>query len=351
MNQSTNTLKLRLFSALLAVFCILIIVSCSKDSDKPRTGPKPIKKQTKIVTPSINQKFALGDQITFKVSAKKDSIQIDSIALLYKDQIIKGSGLEVSINSDITGVGIPRLFLNVYLKGGKKESHIPKVIILPEAPQKYTYKVVNTYPHDPKAYTQGLYLKDGLIYESTGQNGSSTIRKVDIKTGKVIQISQTDHDSTMHLNLFEKHFSYISNFKSYAKKYQCPTCSRIMNQNCHLLRHIKKCQSEVEEIFKGGKYRNKKTLFELLDTIGIYVPEDDRYDVLFSTYDFEALQIPIEEELHGRTLHYKHEPATVSVCSSVPGHTDPIHITSTGDSQELVDNFVKELLRIPENDC
>ena len=103
-----------------------------------------------------------------------------------------------------------------------------------------------------------------------------------------------------------------------------------MNKNCHLLRHIKKCQIEV---FKCGKYRNKKTLFELLDTIGIYVAEDDRYDVLFSTYDFEALQVPIDEELHGRTLHYKHEPATVSVCSSVPGHTDPVHITSKGDSQ------------------
>ena len=104
----------------------------------------------------------------------------------------------------------------------------------------------------------------------------------------------------------------------------------------------------MEEVFLGGKYDNKKTVFVLPDTLDIHVPEDDRYDNLFTTFDFEALQIPIEEELHGRTLHYRHEPATlsVSICSSVHGHTDPIHLQSTGDPQTLTDDFVKECLKI-----
>ncbi len=51
----------------------------------------------------------------------------------------------------------------------------------------YGFEIVNTYPHDPKAFTQGLFHHDGFLYESTGQEGSSTLRKVDIQTGKVVQ--------------------------------------------------------------------------------------------------------------------------------------------------------------------
>jgi glutamine cyclotransferase len=59
---------------------------------------------------------------------------------------------------------------------------------LPARPvQAMTYKVVNAFPHDPDAYTQGLIFRDGVLYESTGRNGKSTIRKVDLKTGKVLQ--------------------------------------------------------------------------------------------------------------------------------------------------------------------
>lgn len=50
----------------------------------------------------------------------------------------------------------------------------------------YGYRIINVYPHDPEAFTQGLFVKDGYLYESTGQYGSSTIRKVDVKTGEVL---------------------------------------------------------------------------------------------------------------------------------------------------------------------
>lgn len=49
------------------------------------------------------------------------------------------------------------------------------------------YRIVNTYPHDPRAFTQGLLWADGHLYESTGQVGESTIRRVDLETGRVLQ--------------------------------------------------------------------------------------------------------------------------------------------------------------------
>jgi glutaminyl-peptide cyclotransferase len=52
---------------------------------------------------------------------------------------------------------------------------------------KYAYTVVRSYPHDPKAFTQGLEFFDGFLYEGTGQKGRSAVRKVEIETGKIVQ--------------------------------------------------------------------------------------------------------------------------------------------------------------------
>lgn len=51
------------------------------------------------------------------------------------------------------------------------------------------YEVVHAYPHDPSAFTEGLFYKDGFLYESTGLNGHSSIRKVKLETGEVLQES------------------------------------------------------------------------------------------------------------------------------------------------------------------
>lgn len=49
------------------------------------------------------------------------------------------------------------------------------------------YEIVRTYPHDPKAYTQGLLYLDGTLYESTGQIGESSVRKVSLADGRVLK--------------------------------------------------------------------------------------------------------------------------------------------------------------------
>ena len=52
-------------------------------------------------------------------------------------------------------------------------------------PQALTYEVVNTYPHDETAFTQGLFFKNGVLYETTGQYGQSSVRRVDLESGAV----------------------------------------------------------------------------------------------------------------------------------------------------------------------
>jgi glutamine cyclotransferase len=56
-------------------------------------------------------------------------------------------------------------------------------------PPIFTYEVVNSYPHDDKAFTQGLQFYNGYLYESTGENGESSVRQVELQTGKVLKMT------------------------------------------------------------------------------------------------------------------------------------------------------------------
>jgi glutamine cyclotransferase len=54
----------------------------------------------------------------------------------------------------------------------------------------YTYNVTNTYPHDRNAFTEGLVFEDGVLYEGTGRFGDSTLRRVELETGNILQIRE-----------------------------------------------------------------------------------------------------------------------------------------------------------------
>ena len=57
----------------------------------------------------------------------------------------------------------------------------------PDAPQLMSYSIITTFPHDTSAYTEGLLVYKGELYESAGNYGSSKLKKLDIKTGKSVQ--------------------------------------------------------------------------------------------------------------------------------------------------------------------
>ena len=71
-------------------------------------------------------------------------------------------------------------------------SNVKKVA---EAVPVSSYEIVKTYPHDPKAFTEGLFFYGGFLYESTGETGRSSLRKVDLETGKILQKFDLPRDS------------------------------------------------------------------------------------------------------------------------------------------------------------
>jgi len=60
-------------------------------------------------------------------------------------------------------------------------------LMLPAATPEYGYQIVHVYPHDRAAFTQGLEFRGGFLYEGTGLEGRSTLRKVKLETGEVVQ--------------------------------------------------------------------------------------------------------------------------------------------------------------------
>ena len=88
----------------------------------------------------------------------------------------------------------------------------------PETPR-YTFRVVHVYPHDPQAFTQGLEFHDGFLYEGTGLEGESTLRKEQCETAKVLQQIHLAaqyfgegitvlHNRTVQLT-WQAHFGYV----------------------------------------------------------------------------------------------------------------------------------------------
>lgn len=75
--------------------------------------------------------------------------------------------------------------------GREAETKIGNVPPSPAAvagtPLQYGYGVINVWPHDPSAFTQGLVFRNGGFLESTGLNGRSTLREVEVKTGRVLK--------------------------------------------------------------------------------------------------------------------------------------------------------------------
>jgi glutamine cyclotransferase len=67
-------------------------------------------------------------------------------------------------------------------------------VAAPDKPVEYTFEVVNTYPHDPTSFTQGLFWHEGRLWESTGLYGRSRLREVELETGRVLREAAVEND-------------------------------------------------------------------------------------------------------------------------------------------------------------
>jgi glutamine cyclotransferase len=180
---------------------LIIVSSCSNNKhnkthdNSEKTKSKIVNKTIKhdIIKISLNKKkqYFTGDKIIVNIKYLSDTIKFDSIVVFVNNK--KKPEINISNNSFIIKtsdlqVGNCNIKASVYKeKNIIDESYLQINLLSDIEAINYKAKIINKYNHDPKAYTQGLFIDNGILYEGTGQYGASTLRKVELETGKLIE--------------------------------------------------------------------------------------------------------------------------------------------------------------------
>jgi len=78
-------------------------------------------------------------------------------------------------------------FIGTLVNGKTRKQRLEKVLLASRAPEQKKVRIIKEFPHDRKAYTQGLEFHENILLEGTGNRGESNLRKVNFSTGKVLQ--------------------------------------------------------------------------------------------------------------------------------------------------------------------
>lgn len=159
-------------NAILLGCLIIILGSCGNKYKLELQSPKTIQ---------VNSLLSLSVQ-------EKNNNPIDSIQYFLNGRPI--SAKDVNIKDE--KLGKQALSATVYYEGNSKVLTNTIYFMASQPPVIYEYEIINEFPHDPNAFTQGFEFHDGIIYESTGQYGQSTLRKVDLETGEIKQKIELD---------------------------------------------------------------------------------------------------------------------------------------------------------------
>ena len=183
---------MKLLSATLAIIinCQLLTVSCGDmPNNKLNKPPQKAQPRFALSSPRNGQTITDAELLTLAFAAVKDSVTVDSCTLNVDGKpYVSFEGLRTEVDPRKLKLGVRRMSVNIYTSDNSVETIPFAVKVLPAvSPKQYTYSVVKQYPHDTQAYTQGLFYHQGSIYEGTGQYGSSSLRRIELASGKVTQ--------------------------------------------------------------------------------------------------------------------------------------------------------------------
>ena len=133
--------------------------------------------------------FQQNDQVGVSILNKKGK-HIDQVVYRINERQIALD--QDKINLNLPTLGTKTLTATISFEGNQAEVKKTIKLLAKTAPEIYTYEIINEFPHDRIAYTQGLEFHGDTLYESTGRKGHSSLRKVDFKTGKVLQQIKLD---------------------------------------------------------------------------------------------------------------------------------------------------------------
>jgi glutamine cyclotransferase len=177
-------LKINQIKTLLFIGIVIAFVSACKNSSTTYRS---------FLSPEVGQDVSSGNEFDVKILFGKEK-KVDSVVYLL-DTIKVASKTDttaIKLKTEGLKLGSHLLTAKIYGEGEPEELTANINVLAAKAPIEYTYKVVKTLPHDTSSYVEGLEYHDGFFYESAGEYGNSSLRKVEPSTGKVLQSTPVD---------------------------------------------------------------------------------------------------------------------------------------------------------------
>ncbi|MFT6994031.1 MAG: glutamine cyclotransferase [Maribacter sp.] len=162
---------------LYTVVLFTFIVSCGSGNKKPSS-------LFDIVLDGNKTTLQQGDKLEVSIKNLTDK-EIQKVAYRIDETILEADGNMLEFN--ISKLGNKTLIASITYDSKTVEVSKSLKVLAAKAPEIYTYTILNEFPHDNKAYTQGLEFYNDTLYEGTGKNGRSFLRSIDYSTGKVLQ--------------------------------------------------------------------------------------------------------------------------------------------------------------------
>lgn len=191
----------------------LVFTSCETDYKFKIEAPNKINTNKKLT-------------ISF---SEKSSTPIDSVQITLDNKKVNLTpNNKASLDISNHKLGKHTITALAFFDGQTKKSTKTIYFLADTAPAIYSYNIINSYPHDKSAYTQGLEIHNGFLYESTGEHGKSSLRKVELKTGKVLQKIDLDEqyfgegitkfDDNIIMLTWQKGIGFIYDFETFEQK-------------------------------------------------------------------------------------------------------------------------------------
>ncbi len=183
-----------LFRATLFVFATGIFLfafnRCGGDTP-PDDVAEDSKSAVEIMAPANNEMFTLGDQVEVELKVN-DAAEASEMKLYVSDILVSDniSADQTSFTFDSKDLPVGNLLLKLTYTSstGEELSKEQKITFFSDIdPVRKTVKIIEQLPHDPEAYTQGLEFYKGVMYESTGQYGTSYLGEINPESGTIIR--------------------------------------------------------------------------------------------------------------------------------------------------------------------
>jgi glutamine cyclotransferase len=162
------------------LFAITLLSACKNEGSKDAVPGFKI--------PEQGQTYGLGEELKVQLDLPADS-KLNSVSYLVDGKAVGSSTNKDPFVIQTSALSLGYKLISAVVDNGQKKDTVTINIVLKSAikPAEFTYKVLNTFPHDTSSYTQGLGYYNGKFLESTGEYGASSLRWVALQSGKAME--------------------------------------------------------------------------------------------------------------------------------------------------------------------